>query len=106
MEIWWHPAVMHVHRLNVGQRIVIVSGLGITLLLLGHWMASLNTHLQSGWVAFAPQNGSVNIPTVGGLHPWVRLVIWVILVLVWVGASLLLLRNSPQGDVDGSNSQH
>jgi hypothetical protein len=60
--------------------------------------------LPYGWVAFAPSSGSVNFTTESGLHPWVQLVIWVILVLLWVAASASLLRNSPRNDFGAPDS--
>jgi hypothetical protein len=85
-----------------------VVGLGIMLCFLGLWLTSLGDHLPTGWVAFAPLKGNVNIATVGGLHPWVRLVIWLILTVLWTGASLGLLRESTRrdrGSTDPSESR-
>jgi hypothetical protein len=45
----------------------------------------------TGWVGYAPLT-SPQIPLVGGLHPWIRLVVWLALVVIWVGTSLLLLK--------------
>jgi hypothetical protein len=34
---------------------------------------------------------------VGGLHPWVRMMVWLVLTAVWVLASVALLRSRPGG---------
>jgi hypothetical protein len=80
-------------RLNFSQRIVVVVGSGVGVYLLGLWITSLGSHFFTGWVAFAPSS-STFLPNQGGLHPWVQLVIWLILICLWTGSSLFLLRNS------------
>jgi hypothetical protein len=80
--------------LNLSQRIVLVIGSGFTSYLLGLWLTSLGTHFASGWVAFAPLSNSYFGPSLGGLHPWVRLVIWLVFIFVWIGFSLTVLANS------------
>ena len=40
----------------------------------------------------------------GGLHPWVRLIVWLVLILVWVVASVVLLR-SPSPGADGGATE-
>ena len=78
-------------RLNPGQRIVTVVGLGVGLLAFGHWLTGLGQ--QSGWVGSAPLvSVAQSAATYGGLYPWVRLAIWLILAAVWTGTSLWLLR--------------
>ena len=81
--------------MNSGQKLVIVVGLGIALHFFGGWATTHNTF--SGWVAYAPLSSTVNVPG-GGLHPWVRLVIWLVLIVVWVLTSVALLRNSEPED--------
>jgi len=83
-------------RMNRGQRVVVVVGLGVALYFLGGWVTTRGTPLQFGWVAYAPLSNTYNTPVgLGGLHPWVRLVIWLVFTFVWVVASVLLLRSRP-----------
>lgn len=86
-------------HLNLGQRIVIVIGLGAALLIFGEWAMTWGTHFYTGWTGYAP----LYSPTVGGLYLWVRLLIWLALVAIWVLASAGVLRTSKRtdgGDVD------
>lgn len=76
--------------LNHSQRKVIVVGLAFALYVLGEWLNGLGSNLNYGWVAYAPLSNQVNNV---GLHPWVRLIIWIALVAVWVAASLQLLKS-------------
>lgn len=83
---------MRTHSLNRAQRLVIVVGVAVALVVLGEWLTSLGSKLNYGWVAYAPlsnSNASLN-----GLHLWVRMVIWLVLVVVWVLVSLVLLRST------------
>lgn len=80
--------------LNRAQRIVIVIGLGLALYLLGGWLTTLGTRPLVGWTGYAPLS-TVNV--FGGIHPWLRLVIWFLLIALWVGSSLGLLRRGSSG---------
>ena len=83
---------------NRGQRVVVVVGLGVALYFFGGWITTRGTGAQYGWVAYAPLSNTYNTPNVfGGFHSWVRLVIWLLLILVWVVVSVFLLR-SPSTD--------
>jgi hypothetical protein len=75
--------------LNRSQRAVIVVGLGVALYMFGLWLTSLGSNLNYGWVAYAPLSDQTNIT---GLHPWVRHVIWILLIGVWVLVSVSLLK--------------
>ena len=79
------------HPLNRAQRIVIVFviAIGAAFYVLGEWLTGLGSHLPSGWAAYAPMSNQFNT---AGLHPWVRLVIWIILIAVWAALSMPLLR--------------
>jgi len=73
---------------------VVVVGLGVALFFFGGWATTRGIG-ATGWVAYAPLSNTYNTPGLpGALHPWVRLVIWLFLVLVWVIASVTLLRSS------------
>ena len=86
---------MRLRTLNSGQRLVLVVGLGLALYVFGGWVTTRNTF--SGWVAYAPLSNTVNVPG-SGLHPWVRLLIWLALILVWVLASVALLHTRSDPD--------
>lgn len=89
--------------LNRGQRIVIVIGMAAALSALGGWITTRGGGRQFGWVAYAPLSNTYNTPEgPGGLHPWVRLVIWLALIMVWAITSVLVLRS--QGTNDGGSN--
>ncbi len=80
---------MEEHRLNRAQRVVVVIALGFALIFLGAWITSIGSHLPYGSVTYT----NVGAPhMVGGFHPWVRTIIWMFLVAVWVSISILLLQ--------------
>ena len=87
-------------HLNLPQRVVIVVGWGAALYFVGLWTTSLGSYGDTGWVGYAPLSKSFSIPSFGGLHSWVRLVIWLVFVLVWTITSLALLKDSSQRDVE------
>jgi heme/copper-type cytochrome/quinol oxidase subunit 1 len=82
---------------NRAQRIVFSIGLGIALLALGEWMMTWGTHFDSGWTGYAPLSSATYIPSVGGLHVWVRVVIWLFLIAFWIVVSAFLLRTRRSG---------
>ena len=77
-----------------------VVGLGVALYLGGLWTTSLGSHGVTGWTGYAPLSTN-DVPLFGGFHSWVRLVIWLVFILVWVVASIALFREPRQGDIDG-----
>jgi hypothetical protein len=81
--------------LNSRQRLVVVVGFGIALYFFGGWITTRDTF--SGWVAYAPLSNTVNVPGTG-LHAWVRLLIWLALILVWIVVSVALLRTDAPAD--------
>jgi heme/copper-type cytochrome/quinol oxidase subunit 1 len=91
---------MRSRAFNTRQRIVLVIGFGAGLYLLGTWLTSLGEG-NFGWVAYAPLSNAVNTADFpGGLNLGARLLIWLALILIWVGTSVVLLRSMP--DVDAS----
>jgi hypothetical protein len=76
---------------NRSQRVIGVIGLGLALYSFGTWVTAIGMRGLTGWTGYAPLQ-SVN-PTLaaGGLHPWVRLLIWLVLIGVWTGVSAVLL---------------
>jgi len=86
--------VKRLSRLGLGQRVILVIGLCVALTLVGEYAASEGT--LTGWVGYAPLSSSpILVP--GGQPPWLRLVIWLVLVAVWVAGSLPLMRSQPRG---------
>jgi hypothetical protein len=100
LQITWKNLIMQDRSLNHSQSIVVVIGLGLALYILGDWLTALGSHSPMGWVGYAPlSTGDV----FGGFHPWLRLIIWLLLIAVWVRSSTALLsaRSSEQHqDVD------
>jgi hypothetical protein len=87
----------HGPRLNSRQRIVIVIGLAAGLFFFGQW-ATASPGPGPVFFGTAPLSSSsayssrLSITLTGGLHPWVRLLIWLGLTVVWVTVSVVLLR--------------
>jgi heme/copper-type cytochrome/quinol oxidase subunit 1 len=77
-----------------------VIGLGIGIFFFGQWATTRGE--ASGWVAYAPLSNSSTVG-VGGLDPWVRLVIWLALTLAWTLTSIALLHGRPDAGGSGSN---
>ena len=71
---------------------VVVVGLGAGLYFFGSWLTTRG-EVGFGWVGYAPLS---DFP--GGLHPWIRLLIWLALIVVWVGAGVVLLRSRATDD--------
>jgi hypothetical protein len=87
--------------LNRVQRIVITIGLGLGMYVFGGWITTRGGP-GSGWVAYAPLSNTLGpSDAIGGLHPWVRLLIWLALIAVWVMASVWLLRSSSDAGNSG-----
>jgi len=85
-------------HLTLAQRVIVVVGLGLALYAVANWVASIGSHPLTGWTAFAPLGQTVAMPYEGGFHPWVRLVIFLVFLLVWVGCSLAVLNGSSAGN--------
>jgi len=81
---------------NTRQRIVVVVGLGVALAALADWASSWGAVV--GWTGDAPLSQATFSPTVG-LHPWLRLVIWLVATGVWTAVAVWLLR--PTGEREG-----
>jgi hypothetical protein len=97
---------MRAGGLNRAQRLIIVVGLGLVLYFFGGWVTTRGGG-TFGWVAYAPLSDTYNTPVgPGGFHPWVRLVIWVALILVWVVTSLWLLRSSSESTGNDPTENH
>ena len=92
-----------VGRLTIPQRIVLVIGFGAGLCLVGGWIANRGRPV-TGWTSYAPLTASSPAVSGPGLHPWVRMVIWLAVVVIWVVGSLVVLRSPrPSAAEDSSD---
>jgi heme/copper-type cytochrome/quinol oxidase subunit 1 len=82
-----------IDRLSLPQRVVIVVALGLGLAAAGGFVASLGS-LAAGWYAYAPLTSTGYLPG-NGIPPWLRLIIWLALIVIWAAASVRLLKPSP-----------
>ncbi len=73
------------HRLHLGQRIVIVIALAGVLKYLGDWLTTLGS-FATGWTGYAPLRPP-------GLTYPERILIWIGLVVVWGLVSVWLLHS-------------
>jgi hypothetical protein len=87
---------MKIGRLNTGQRVVIVVALGISLHLVGQWLIGYWEFgsRDFGWVGYAPLSNTA-FPGRILLHPWVILLIHLLLTTVWMVISMALLQQRP-----------
>jgi hypothetical protein len=83
-----------IDRLTKSQRVVVVIAFGLGLETLGSYVVELGSGLASGWYAYSPLTTST-FPAPTGLHGWLRLIIWLVLIGVWALASIRVLRPSP-----------
>ena len=79
-------------RLNKHQRFVLVVGLGVGLYLIGTWISTWNSYL--GWAGYGMPRRVFTYSFSGSFRwqPWQLLLIWLALTLVWVIASLWIVR--------------
>jgi heme/copper-type cytochrome/quinol oxidase subunit 1 len=91
---------MKQRQLSRAQRIVTIIGLGFAFDAFGQWLMTIGARANFGWVAYAPLSNQSAPSLAGGLHPWVRFVIWMILIALWTGAAVLLLseRSTSRGE--------
>jgi hypothetical protein len=92
--------VSRVPHLNRGQRVVLVIALAGAFYFVGSYVTALG--LRSGWVGYAPLSSQAYAPltseSFSDLHPWVRLVVWVGLTVIWAVSSVALLRSRSSGE--------
>jgi hypothetical protein len=91
---------MKKRKFSLAQRIAMIVGLGFACDAVGQWLMTLGSRGLTGWTGFAPLNSQSLLALEGGLHPWVRFVIWMILIVLWTAAAVLLLRerSTSQGE--------
>jgi hypothetical protein len=75
-------------RLNRGQRIVAVVGIGAAIFFVGVYLSELGSFI--GWVSSAP----LARPPTRGLTSLEDLFLWLGLVALWVATSVFLLRST------------
>lgn len=76
------------------QRIVLVVALGLALWIVGNYLASLGSPF-GGWTGYAPSSEGqffVAARWSPAFHPWLRVIIWLVLIGIWAVASIRLLR--------------
>jgi len=99
-EIRWCAKIRHmrwIDGLSKSQRVVVVVAFGLAIGTLGSYLVTLGSgSVASGWYAYSPlSSGPLVAPT--GLHPWLRVLIWLVLIAVWALGSIRVLRPSPDG---------
>jgi len=102
------PLMSWIDGLGRSQRIVVVIALGLVLETVGSYVVNLGSGLASGWYAYSPFTAGGFAPSTG-LHGWLRLIIWLVLIGVWALGSIWVLRpssrdaSSPESDRRQSN---
>jgi uncharacterized membrane protein len=81
--------------LSKSQRVVVVIALGLALATLGGYLVNLVSPFESGWYAYAPLASGPIIAN-AGIHPWLRVIIWLALIGVWALGSVWVLRPAPE----------
>jgi hypothetical protein len=79
--------------LSKAQRVVAVIAFGLALGTLGSYLVNIGDGLASGWYAYSPLTSTLYAPT--GFHPWLRLLIWLALIGVWMLGSIRMLQAPP-----------
>jgi heme/copper-type cytochrome/quinol oxidase subunit 1 len=90
----------------MAQRVVLVVALGAVFYFVGSYLTG-GTRIPTGWTGYAPLQ-AVPLVSRAGLSGTGSLLLWLVLVLVWTGASLTLLRprrgRPPAAEVDADNA--
>lgn len=82
---------MHrIDRLGKAQRVVVVIALGLALYAVGSYLVALGSGAL-GWYAYAPLTTGPYLPG-RGLHAWLRVIIWLVVICTWALASVRVLR--------------
>jgi hypothetical protein len=78
--------------LSKAQRVVLVIALGLALGALGSYLASFGSGAAVGWIGYAPLTSGFYPGA--RLHPWVPLVVWLVLIGIWAVVSVRVMRPS------------
>jgi len=81
--------------LSKAQRVVVVIALGLVLGTVGSYVVSLGSGVAFGWYAYSPLTTEL-YPPGRGLHGWLRVIIWLVLIGAWTLGSLRVLRPSSE----------
>lgn len=94
----------YLNRLSTAQRIIVVVGLGVAFIALGNYLVSLNNPVAGG--GFFGYSQSAPLVALGGagLAPWLQLLIWLGLILVWTAIAAVVMRR-PTAANDGTNER-
>ena len=81
--------------LSKAQRVVIVVALGFGLRAAGRYLVSLGggPRFRFGWYTYSSLTADFRAPGTG-LPAWLRLIIWLALIVLWAAASVRVLRQS------------
>ena len=93
---WWAGSSATnrpMRNLNRGQRLVVVVGWAVILWFVGSFVSTLGQPGAFGWVAYAPLSRAVYSGPGLTLTPLEDLLLWLALVVAWVGGAMLLLRD-------------
>jgi heme/copper-type cytochrome/quinol oxidase subunit 1 len=82
-----------IDRLSMAQRVVAIIVLGLALAIVASYLTSLGT--RAGWYAYAPLTGQAFSPPGSGEPGWLRVIIWLAAISLWVAASATVLCQSP-----------
>jgi hypothetical protein len=85
--------VRWIDGLGRSQRIVVVIAFGLVLETVGSYLVNLGSGIASGWYAYSPFAGGGFAPATG-MHGWLRLIIWLVLISAWALGSVWVLRPS------------
>jgi hypothetical protein len=83
--------------LTKAQRVVVVIAFGLALWAVGSYLVSLGQgRVAFGWTGYARLTGGPAGPLSTGLHAWLRLIIWLVLIGMWALGSVTVLRPSSE----------
>jgi hypothetical protein len=85
--------------LSKAQRVVVVIALGLALWAVGGSLVSLGSGSGFGVTGIFIAGGGF-APS-GGLHTWLRLIIWLVLIGVWALGSVRVLRPTSENASSG-----
>jgi heme/copper-type cytochrome/quinol oxidase subunit 1 len=81
-----------IDRLSKAQRFVVIIALGLAADVLGNYLVALGQGgFSFGWYAYSPLTAAPEEPG-RGLHGWLRVIIWLVLIGAWALGSLRVLR--------------
>jgi hypothetical protein len=81
--------------LSKSQRVVVVIALGLALETLGSYLVNVGSGLVAGLYTYSPFTAGGGFLAPSGLDPWLRVIIWLVLIALWAAGSIRVLRPSP-----------